>query len=75
MRTASLFKNGKNQALRLPKEFEFEGVAEVEITKEGDSLIIRPKRKSWISFAHVDHADEDFLLERPDIIEPGRVKF
>ncbi len=28
MRTASLFKNGKNQAVRLPKEFEFDDVTE-----------------------------------------------
>ena len=66
MRTAALFKNGKNQAVRLPKEFEFEGVTEVEITKEGGSLVLTPKRKSWSSF--------DFLLERPDVLEEGRVE-
>ena len=74
MRTASLFINGKNQAVRLPKEFEFEGVSEVEIIKEGDSLILRPKRKSWKSFADVERADEDFLVERPDLLEDGRLK-
>ena len=74
MRTASLFINGKNQAVRLPKEFEFEGVSEVEIIKEGDSLILRPKRKSWESFADVERADEDFLVERPDLLEDGRLK-
>lgn len=74
MRTASLFKNGKNQAVRLPKEFEFEGVTEVEIIKEGESIILTPKRKSWSSFAEVDKADSDFLLERTDVIEDGRVK-
>lgn len=45
MRTVSLFKNGRNQAVRLPKEFEFEGVSEVEISREGDALILRPARK------------------------------
>ena len=74
MRTASLFINGKNQAVRLPKEFEFEGVSEVEIIKEGDSLILRPKRKSWESFADVERADEDFLVERLDLLEDGRLK-
>ena len=58
VRTASLFKNGKNQAVRLPKEFEFDGVTEVEIIRDGESLIITPKRKSWASFADVEKADE-----------------
>ena len=74
MRTASLFKNGKNQAVRLPKEFEFEGVTEVEIIKEGESIILTPKRKSWASFSNVDKTDNDFLLERPDVMEKGRVE-
>ncbi len=73
MRTASLFKNGKNQAVRLPKEFEFEGVNEVEIVREGESIVLTPKRKSWASFADVVRADENFLVEREDIIEEGRV--
>jgi antitoxin VapB len=74
MRTAAIFINGKNQAVRLPKEFEFEGVTEVEIHKEGESIVITPKRKSWSSFAEGDLADADFLDERPDVLEEGRVK-
>ncbi len=74
MRTASLFINGKNQAVRLPKEYEFIGVSEVEITKEGDSLVITPKRKSWASFADVDRVDDDFLEERSDLMEEDRVE-
>lgn len=74
MRTAAIFINGKNQAVRLPKEFEFEGVTEVEISKEGESIVLTPKRKSWASFAAVDKADADFLVERPDMLEEGRVK-
>ena len=74
MRTASIFKNGKNQAIRLPKEFEFEGVTEVEIRREGESLILTPNRKSWKSFAEVERADNDFLTEREDLIDDGRVQ-
>lgn len=73
MRTASLFKNNKSQAVRLPKEFEFEGISEVEIIKDGDSLILRPVRKSWTSFAEVEKADDDFLAERPSVVKEGRV--
>ena len=74
MRTAALFKNGRSQAVRLPKEYEFVGVSEVEITREGDALILRPAKKSWTSFAAIGKADADFLSERPAIIEEGRVK-
>jgi len=74
MRTAALFINGKNQAVRLPKEFEFDGVTEVEICKEGESIVLTPKRKSWASFAEAEKTDPDFLAERPDMLEEGRVK-
>lgn len=73
MRTAALFRNGRNQAVRLPREFEFQGVSEVEITRDGEALVLRPVRKTWVSFAELERADEDFLAERPDIISEGRV--
>jgi len=72
MRTASLFKNGKNQAVRLPRDFEFEGITEVEIEKKGESIIITPKRKSWLSFIDTEKADDSFLQDREDIIEDNR---
>ncbi|WP_049722434.1 type II toxin-antitoxin system VapB family antitoxin [Gilvimarinus polysaccharolyticus] len=74
MKTASLFRNGRSQAVRLPKDFEFLGVSEVEIIQDGDSLILRPARKSWSSLAKEGKADPDFLIERPEVIEEGRVK-
>lgn len=43
VRTASLFRNGRNQALRIPREFELDA-SQVEIRKEGDSLVITPLR-------------------------------
>ena len=43
-RHASLFRNGRNQAVRIPREFEMEGT-EVLIRKEGDRLILTPIRK------------------------------
>lgn len=42
-RHASLFRNGRNQAVRIPREFEMEG-SEVLIRQEGDSLILTPIR-------------------------------
>lgn len=73
MKVAALFINGRSQAVRIPKELEFEGVAEVEITREGDSLILRPARKTWSSFSEVALTDADFLGERSDVVEDGRV--
>jgi antitoxin VapB len=43
-RHASLFRNGRNQAVRIPRELEMDGT-EVLIRKEGDSLILTPIRK------------------------------
>jgi antitoxin VapB len=69
MRTAALFTNNRNQAVRIPREFEFKGISEVEIHKEGDALIIRPARLSWRSLLEEPKADADFLSERPAIVE------
>jgi len=43
-RHVRLFRNGRNQALRIPREFELEG-NEAIIRKEGDRLIVEPIRK------------------------------
>ena len=43
-RHASLFRNGRNQAVRIPREFEMEG-SEVLMHKEGDRLVLTPIRK------------------------------
>ncbi|MEM6275112.1 MAG: type II toxin-antitoxin system VapB family antitoxin [Myxococcota bacterium] len=43
---AKIFKNGRSQAVRLPKEFRFEG-DEVEISRSGDAVILRPVRTSF----------------------------
>ena len=44
-RQASLFRNGRNQAVRIPREFEINGT-EVLIRKEGDCLILTPIGKN-----------------------------
>ncbi len=44
-RHASLFRNGRNQAVRIPREFELEGT-EVLVRKEGERLILTPIRKN-----------------------------
>ncbi len=54
MRTVSIFKNGNNRAIRLPRDLDFEGVSELEIVREGDSIILRPVRPTWGSFAQFE---------------------
>lgn len=42
--TAKLFMHGRSQAVRLPKEFRFEGT-EVQVSKVGDKVILEPIAK------------------------------
>jgi antitoxin VapB len=45
MRTTSVFMSGNSQAVRLPKDFQFDA-KEVEIFKRGDEVVLRKKHKN-----------------------------
>ena len=65
---ASIFRNGANQAVRLPQELRFPAeVKEVRIRKQGDGLLLSPIKPNWASFfaMNVDVPD-DFLENRDD---------
>jgi antitoxin VapB len=47
-RHAALFRNGRNQAVRIPREFEMQGT-EVLVHKEGDRLILTPVRANRLA--------------------------
>ena len=73
---AKLFINGRSQAVRIPKAYQFTGVNEVTIRKEGDSLIIAPAHKTWETFAdEAPVVGDDFMSERPELLDGVRVKF
>ena len=72
MRKVSVFRNNRNQAIRLPKDLEFPGVTELTIEREGDAIVLRPVRPSWTSFVREPRAASDFLHDRPNVIEEGR---
>jgi len=72
MRTVSIFRNNRNQAIRLPKDFEFPGVTELTIEKQGDTILLRPVRPNWTSLLDEPCTDADFLRERPNLINEGR---
>ena len=64
MNTAKLFKNGSSQAVRLPKEFKFQG-DEVYLKKIGRLVILIPKDDPWSPFIHsLNHFSDDFMIER-----------
>ncbi|EAS0547734.1 AbrB/MazE/SpoVT family DNA-binding domain-containing protein [Salmonella enterica] len=73
MRTVSIFKKGNNRAIRLPRVLDFEGVSELEIIREGNSIILRPVRPIWGSFFEFEKADPDFMAEHEDVVtDEGR---
>jgi len=64
--TAKLFKNGRSQAVRLPKEYRFEG-DEVKIYKSGNRVILEPiEKEKWPEgFWQQFQRDEDFPIPKP----------
>ena len=67
-KVAKLFTNGRSQAVRIPKEFRFQE-SEVYIEKDGDSVVLSPKRNSsWREFFEkVPVVSEDFSVEPRDM--------
>ena len=68
MQTAKLFKNGRSQAVRLPKEFRFEG-EEVYVRREGRAVVLTPKAigkaEEWQDFFEaLDAFDPTFSFVR-----------
>ena len=64
MKTAKLFRNGQSQAVRLPKEFRFEGTS-VFIQHLGGGVLLVPMRDSWNSmFEATKRFSEDFMADR-----------
>jgi antitoxin VapB len=63
MQTARLFINGRSQAVRLPKEYQFRG-DNVYIQKVGEAVILVPVDKDWETFLHgVNSFSEDYMAE------------
>ena len=64
MKTAKLFKNGESQAVRLPKEFRFQGT-EVFVQKMGDAVVLLPKARSWETLIQsLSKFPPDFMTSR-----------
>jgi len=63
-RQVKLFRNGRNQAVRIPREFELEGTVAV-MHREDDRLIIEPLRRRGLlaTLAKLPTLEEEF----PDV--------
>src|SRR5207302_7627679 len=76
-KTAKLFRNGRSQAVRLPREFRFEG-DEVRIRQLGDGVLLEPRItdvRQW--FAQLDHFKSAFMKKgsRQQPVTPRREIF
>jgi len=75
METAKLFQNGQSQAVRLPKEFRFEG-QDVFIKKMGNVVVLIPKKNSWDSlFNSLSKFSDDFMSDRSQPDQQEREEF
>jgi antitoxin VapB len=72
METARLFQNGNSQAIRLPKEYRFQG-NQVFIKRMGNAVILIPYQDSWQSlFDSLSQFSDDFLDQRTQPEQPPR---
>jgi len=63
MNTAKIFQNGRSQAVRLPKEFRFDG-DEVFVHRVGNAVVLLPVQHSWDTlFESLDQFSEDFMSD------------
>ena len=64
MNTAKIFKTGRSQAVRLPKEFRFD-TDEVCVARVGDMVILYPHKKAWdVLERGIRHFTEEFMADR-----------
>ncbi len=62
--TAKVFQNGENQAVSLPKEYNFEQ-GEVTINKIGDIVFLMPKDSKWYGLLQsLGLFSSDYIPER-----------
>ena len=64
MNTAKIFKTGRSQAVRLPKECRFD-TDEVYVAKVDDIVILYPRKKGWdVLERGIRRFTDDFMADR-----------
>ncbi|MEW6293232.1 MAG: type II toxin-antitoxin system VapB family antitoxin [Pseudomonadota bacterium] len=73
MRTTTVFKSGNSQAVRLPKDFQFDS-REVEIFRRGEEIVLRRVPKNLAAaFDLLAALPDDFMAEgRQDTLPQPR---
>jgi len=72
VKTARLFPNGQSQAVRLPKEFRFEGEF-VYVKKSGNAVVLLPAKGIWNSLIEsLEKFSDDFMADRNQPEAQGR---
>ena len=76
MISTKLFKNGNNQAVRIPKRWSFD-CESVTLIRRGDELVIRPKKDDWSELEDLaSEFDPDFMADDgEDLIADKPVHF
>jgi antitoxin VapB len=64
-RRAKVFMNNRSQAVRLPKEFQF-NTDEVFIRKEGEDVILSPRPMDWEAYLDRGPIASDAFMENVD---------
>ena len=74
MTKTKIFKSGNSLAVRLPRELAFPEGCAVTVSRQGDSLIIRPARLDMTALcARLGAAPAPGPLARPETRSPRRV--
>ncbi len=75
MDTAKLFQTGRSQAVRLPKEYRFDGT-EVVVKHFGSGVLLMPVNDPWSMLqAALEHFEPGFQMERDQPAEQVREGF
>lgn len=74
-RTVSLFRNNKSQAVRIPKDWEFQDDDKVEILKIGQLIVLQTAKKprtSWLEVMERMEPCPEFEPDRTPIGDGSR---
>ncbi len=75
MATTRVFRSGNSQAVRIPKEFQFE-VEELEILQRGDEVILRKKPDNLSDVITIfESFSDDFMQDGRDDPSPQERDF
>ena len=75
MTTTRVFKSGNSQAVRIPKEFQFD-VDELEIFKRGNEVVLRKKEDNLLGVLDILAGfSDDFMQDGREDLPPQERDF